>query len=125
MWWVKTVHGDYVNLEMAHRIYAHQSDGDLFLAAAEFGESRCYLGRGMSKDKAHALIDVIEAVEKQVPLVDLSKSQIGNPSAAHRTTSPIPATESDRKKYRRIFRQIAGTPAPRARCFAAQSDANP
>jgi hypothetical protein len=73
MWWVRTVHGEYVNLELAGRVFAHPEEGGPFFAAVEVGESRHYLGGGMTKTEACALIDkVFDSVKQDMSIYDLT-----------------------------------------------------
>jgi hypothetical protein len=72
--WVKTVHGDYVNLELASRVYAHPEEGDQFFAVAEVGESRQYLSGAMGKPEAYVLIDkIFDSVKKNVRVYELNE----------------------------------------------------
>jgi hypothetical protein len=74
MWWVKTVHGEYVNLELASRVFPHAEDGGQFFAAMEAGDARHYLGGAMTKPEACALIDkIFDSVKKDMPIFDLAE----------------------------------------------------
>lgn len=73
--WIKTVRGDYVNLELVSRVYAHPEADDQFFAVVDVGESRQFISGGMSKTEACALIDqIFGSVKEHVRVYELPET---------------------------------------------------